>query len=96
MFGENFTSKDLMETQVNIGDVFQLDLKVIVTQPRMGCYKLGFRFGRMDIIKKFLASGCPGIYFRVSEEGEVEAGDSIDPINRDRNLVTVARLSDCI
>jgi MOSC domain-containing protein YiiM len=50
----------------------------------------------MDIIKKFLASDCPGIYFRVSEEGEVEAGDSIDPINRDRNLVTVARLSDCI
>jgi MOSC domain-containing protein YiiM len=92
MFGENFTSKDLMETQVNIGDVFQLDLKVIVTQPRMRCYKLGFRFGRMDIIKKFLASGCPGIYFRVSVEGEVEAGDSIDPINRDRNLVTVSEI----
>ena len=58
----------------------------------MRCYKLGLRFGRMDIIKNFLASGRPGIYFRVSEEGEVEAGDSIDPINRDRNLVTVSEI----
>ena len=52
--------------------------KGIVTQPRMPCYKLEFRFGRLDVIKKLLASGCPGIYFRASEEGEVEAGDSIN------------------
>ena len=55
--------------------------KVIVTQPRMTCYKLGFRFGRMDIIKKFLASGCPGIHFRVYWRKEkVEAGNSINTL----------------
>jgi MOSC domain-containing protein YiiM len=55
-----------MEMYVNIGDIFSVgSSKVIVRQPRMPCYKLGFRFGRMDVIKKFLASGRPGIYFRV-------------------------------
>jgi MOSC domain-containing protein YiiM len=93
MFGENFTVEGLMETEGHVGDVFQIgSSKVIVTQPRMPCYKFGFRFGHMDIIKMFLASGRPGIYFRVSEEGEVEAGDSIDLINRDRNLVTVSEI----
>ena len=50
--------------EFNIGDIFRMGTStVIATQPRMPCYKLGVKFGRMDVIKKFLASGRSGIYF---------------------------------
>jgi MOSC domain-containing protein YiiM len=90
MFGENFTTEGLMEHAVNIGDQFQIgSVKIMATQPRMPCYKLGVKFGRMDIIRRFLASGRSGIYFKVLKEGEVGAGDKIEPISRDKNNVTV-------
>jgi MOSC domain-containing protein YiiM len=90
MFGENFTTEGLMEDAVSIGDCFQIgSAKVVATQPRMPCYKLGVKFGRMDIVKRFLASGRPGIYFKVLQEGEVAAGDSIELISKDQNNVTV-------
>ncbi|TLX66477.1 MAG: MOSC domain-containing protein [Thaumarchaeota archaeon] len=90
MFGENFTTEGLFEESVNIGDTLQIGTaRVISTQPRMPCYKLGVKFGRMDIIKRFLASGLTGIYFKVLQEGEVGAGDEIKLINRDQNNVTV-------
>jgi MOSC domain-containing protein YiiM len=90
MFGENFTTEGLFEESVNIGDTFQIGTtRVIATQPRMPCYKLGVKFGRMDIIKRFLASGLTGIYFKVLQEGEVGVGDEIKLISRDQNNVTV-------
>jgi MOSC domain-containing protein YiiM len=91
MFGENFTIEGLMENEVTIGDIFQIgSSKVVATQPRMPCYKLGVKFGRMDVLKKFLASGRSGIYFRVLEEGEVGAGDTIDRIRKDPNRITIS------
>ena len=91
MFGENFTIEGLMEIDVNVGDIFRIgSSKVIATQPRMPCYKLGVKFGRMDVLKKFLASGRSGIYFKVLEEGEVGAGDSIIQIKKDINQVGIS------
>ena len=90
MFGENFTTEGLFEDNVNIGDQFRIGTAIVIaTQPRMPCYKLGVKFGRMDIIKRFLASGLTGIYFKVLQEGEVGAGDVIELIRRDDNNVTV-------
>jgi MOSC domain-containing protein YiiM len=90
MFGENFTTEGLMEDSVNIGDQFQIgSAKLVATQPRMPCYKLGVRFGRMEVIRQFMASGRPGIYFKVLEEGEVEASDKIRIVRKDKNNVTV-------
>jgi MOSC domain-containing protein YiiM len=91
MFGENFTTEGLMEGEVRIGDVFRIGLsEVIATQPRMPCYKLGVKFGRMDVLRKFLASGRSGIYFKVSKEGEVRAGDTIEQIGKDTNRITIS------
>ena len=91
MFGENFTVEGLDESGVNIGDRFRVgEAEVTVTQPRMPCYKLGIKFGRADILKRFLASGRTGFYFSVRREGEVGAGDEIELIGRDENNVTVA------
>ncbi|MFL6420742.1 MAG: MOSC domain-containing protein [Nitrososphaeraceae archaeon] len=90
MFGENFTTKGLMEDAVSIGDHLQIgSAKLIATQPRMPCYKLGVRFGRMDMIRRFLASGRSGIYFKVLIEGQIQAGDKIKIIRKDKNNVTV-------
>jgi MOSC domain-containing protein YiiM len=91
MFGENFTTEGLDESNVNIGDRFRLGAaEVTVTQPRMPCYKLGIKFGRADILKSFLLSGRTGFYFSVQREGEVGAGDEIELIGRVENNVTVA------
>jgi MOSC domain-containing protein YiiM len=94
MFGENFTTEGLDESAVNIGDRFRLgDAEVVVTEPRMPCYKLGIKFGRMDILKRFLASGRTGFYFAVEREGEVAAGDEIELLTRDKHHVTVADIT---
>ena len=90
MFGENFTTRGLLEEHINIGDSFEIgSARLMVTQPRMPCHKLGIRFGRMDIVRQFLASGRPGIYFKVLREGEVGVEDEIKLIKRDKNSVTV-------
>jgi MOSC domain-containing protein YiiM len=90
MFGENFTTQGMFEETVNVGDQFQVGTaKVVATQPRMPCYKLGVKFGRMDIIKKFLASGLTGVYFKVMKEGDIEQGDEIKLIKKDENNVTI-------
>jgi MOSC domain-containing protein YiiM len=91
MFGENFTTEGLLEQAVNIGDQFRLGSAVaMVTQPRVPCYKLAAKFGREDIIERFLASGRSGFYLKVVQEGDVGAGDLIEPMSRDGHAVTVA------
>lgn len=94
IFGENFTTTGLREEEVNIGDCFQIGtVKLIVTQPRMPCYKLGIRFGRPDMVKRFLASRRTGFYFRVLQEGEVRTGDTLELVSHDENNVTVADIT---
>jgi MOSC domain-containing protein YiiM len=91
MFGENFTTMGSLEGEVNVGDTFGIGTAmVMVTQPRVPCYKLAAKFGREDIVKRFLASGRSGYYLKVVQEGEVEAGDAIELISRDDHAVTVA------
>src|SRR5215216_5627832 len=90
MFGENFTTTGLFETEINIGNKFRIGTaEVMVTQPRMPCYKLGIRFGRTDIIKRFLASERTGFYFSVLKEGEVGAGDEIELLEKNVSGVRV-------
>lgn len=91
VFGENFTGEGLLEDQVNIGDRFRIGgAEVIVTQPRLPCYKLGIKFDRVDMVKLFLASRRTGFYLAVLKEGQVNAGDAIELISRDVNNVSVA------
>jgi MOSC domain-containing protein YiiM len=90
-FGENLTIEGLSEVTVNIGDRFRTGTaEVMVTQPRFPCFKLNLKFGRDDMVKRFLASRLSGIYFSVVREGEVGVGDVIERVSRDENNVTVA------
>ena len=94
MFGENFTTEGLLEDAAYIGDRFRIgETEVVVTEPRMPCYKLSIKFGRADIIKRFLASRRTGFYFAVAREGMVGAGDSIKLIGRAQQEISVADIT---
>ncbi len=90
-FGENLTTQGVLEEEVRIGDRLRIgSAEFIVTQPRMPCFKLGIRFGRPDIVKRFLRSGRSGFYLAVLEEGQIAAGGSIEILTRDEHGVTIA------
>jgi MOSC domain-containing protein YiiM len=94
MFGENFSTEGLAEDTVNVGDRFRVgESELMVTEPRMPCYKLGIKFGRADILKKFLASRRTGFYFAVLKEGRVKAGDSMELLSKDTNKIAVAEIT---
>ena len=94
MFGENFTIAGLLEETVHIGDRFRLGAaEVMVTEPRMPCYKLGIKFGRADMVKRFVVSRRTGFYFAVLQEGEIKAGDTIELLSRDGHGITVADIT---
>jgi MOSC domain-containing protein YiiM len=91
MFGENFTTEGLREDEVRLGDRFRIGTaELVVTQPRLPCYKLGVKFGDMGMVKRFLASRRTGFYLSVAQEGEVGAGDALALVARDPAAVTVA------
>ena len=94
IFGENFTTEGLLEDSIHLGDQFSIgSAEVIVTQPRLPCYKLGVRFESDHMVRRFLASGRTGFYFAVVREGEVGAGDEIKVIARDPNRVPVSEVT---
>ena len=94
MFGENFTTDGLSETSVFLGDKFSVgSAEVVVTQPRLPCYKLGIRFQSDEMVKRFLASGRTGFYVAVTREGDVAPGDEIVSIERDPNSVPVSEVT---
>jgi MOSC domain-containing protein YiiM len=90
-FGENFTTEGLLEDAVWIGDRYRIGtVELVVTQPRMPCYKLAIRLGRPDIVKRFLQSRRSGFYFAVEREGDVGPGDAIERLARDERRLSLA------
>lgn len=77
-FGENLTTVGLSEDTVHVGDALVIgSAEFIITLPRMPCYKLTIRFGRGDMIKRFVKSGRSGFYLSVSRQGVIATDDSI-------------------
>jgi MOSC domain-containing protein YiiM len=94
MFGENFTADTPLEDSVQLGDRFSVgSAEVVVTQPRLPCYKLGVKFQSDDMVTRFLASGRTGYYFAVVREGEVAAGDEMIRTAQDPTGVTVSEIT---
>src|SRR6185436_9439071 len=90
----NLTTDGLDEDSVQVGDRFAIGTAhVVVTQPRLPCYKLGIRFQSDDMVKRFLASGRTGFYLAVQQEGDVGAGDTITLRGRDPDGMRVADIT---
>jgi MOSC domain-containing protein YiiM len=98
IFGENFTvdggGPGSPEEAVHLGDRFSVGTaEVVVTQPRMPCYKLGIRFASDDMVKRFLESARTGFYVAVLREGEVGAGDDMKLVSREAHAVPVSEIT---
>lgn len=94
VFGENFTMTGVTEDTIHIGDRIAVgSAEVVVTQPRLPCYKLGVRFQSDLMVKRFLESARTGFYVAVSREGEIGAGDDIAVVSRDVNAVRVSEIT---
>jgi MOSC domain-containing protein YiiM len=90
-FGENFTVDGLPDGEVCIGDRYRIGSAVFeVTQPRVTCYRVGIRMNGPRMAALLVSHGRPGFYFRVIEEGEVEAGDEIVQVTAGPERMTVA------
>jgi len=89
--GENLTIKGLLETDVCIGDVFELGKAIVqVSQPRQPCYKLTIRHGVPDMLLKVQQTGYTGFYFRVLAEGVVSKDDGLSLLHRHPKEITVS------
>jgi len=94
VFGANFTIEGFTEGTVHIGDRFSIgSAEVVVTQPRLPCYKLGIRFESDDMAKRFLKSGRTGFYVAFIREGEVGADDDVVSLNHDSEPVSVSAIT---
>jgi ferredoxin-NADP reductase/MOSC domain-containing protein YiiM len=92
-FGENFTVDGLPDAEVCIGDHYRIGGALFeVTQPRVTCYRLGIRMNEPQMPALVVAHHRPGFYFRVLEEGEVEAGDEIVKVSAGPEQMTVAAI----
>ncbi len=90
-FGENFTVEGVDEETVSIGDQFRVgSARVVVTEPRMPCYKLAVRFDRADMVKRFRKSQRSGFYLGVVDEGVVEVGDQLERVAEHADRLRVA------
>lgn len=90
LFGENLSTIGLDETNTCIGDVFEVGTVVLsVTSPRMPCYKLGIRMNDPGFVRDFMKAGKNGFYFKVLQEGTIEAGDEIKKVSEDGHRLTV-------
>lgn len=93
-FGENLTTEGVLEENVSVGDRFRVGTaELVVTQPRLPCFKLGLKMGRAEFVTEFLERGLFGFYLAVAREGEVEAGDPVVELRRDPNGFRVTDIS---
>jgi ferredoxin-NADP reductase/MOSC domain-containing protein YiiM len=92
-FGENFTVEGLSDDQVCIGDRYRIGTALFeVTQPRVTCYRVGIRMNDPRIPALLVSHRRPGFYFRVLEEGEVQAGDEIFKVASGPEQMAVAEV----
>jgi ferredoxin-NADP reductase/MOSC domain-containing protein YiiM/ferredoxin len=90
-FGENFTVEGLPDDQVCIGDRFRIGEALFeVTQPRVTCYRVGIRMNEPAMPTLLVSHHRPGFYFRVLEEGVVEAGSEIEKVADGPEQISVA------
>jgi ferredoxin-NADP reductase/MOSC domain-containing protein YiiM len=93
-FGENFTVAGLADTEVCIGDRYKIGSALFeVTQPRVTCYRLGIRMDEPDMAALLVKHGRPGFYFRVIDEGDVEAGDEITKVASGPESMSVSEIN---
>ncbi len=89
-FGENLTVDGFAEGDICIGDTLRIgEVMVQLSQPREPCWKLARRWQVKDLVLQVQQTGHTGWYFRVLTPGQIQAGDSIQLIERPHPQWTV-------
>jgi MOSC domain-containing protein YiiM len=97
MFGENLTTEGILEKDALIGNHYRIGTaEFAVTQPREPCFKLGIRFGRFDILRRFAKSGRTGFYLTIEKQGALEAGDRIEFLGVDEHNKDSVSIADIV
>lgn len=92
-FGENLTTNGIDVNQSLIGERWRIGTTILeVSQPRIPCRVFAGFWQRPTLIKEFMASGKPGTYLRIIQEGEISAGDAIEIISKPNHAITIADL----
>jgi MOSC domain-containing protein YiiM len=92
-FGENLSVTGLLEDTLHVDDVLSVgDAVLQVSQPRFPCFKLGIKLGDPLMVQRFQKSGRSGFYCRVIQEGSIEAGQTVDVIERNTSKPTIANV----
>ncbi|MCP4438573.1 MAG: MOSC domain-containing protein [Aureispira sp.] len=90
LFGENLTTQGMLDKDVKVGNIYKVGEAIIqAIQPRIPCFKLNIRFGIDNMVDQFYAAAYHGIYYKVLQEGLVEAGDSIVLEDEYSGLITI-------
>ena len=93
MFGENLTISDVDEAKLKIGDIYKVGSAIIqISQPRQPCNKFAAKFQSTDLIKQFIDFEHPGIYMRIIQPGEVQAGDELSLDLRNEKALSVQKI----
>lgn len=92
-FGENFSSSGLAERHVAVGDLFGVGGAIVqVSHGRQPCWKLNHRFNVPDMAQRVQQGGRTGWYYHVLQQGLVEPGDELVPLDRPSPAWTIGRL----
>jgi MOSC domain-containing protein YiiM len=92
-FGENLSTSGPTEADIAVGDTFRVGTAILqVSQGRQPCWKLNARFGISDMSRQVQGTGRTGWYYRVIEEGDIEAGDEMRLVERHAPEWTIERL----
>ena len=94
-FGENLTVAEVDVTAAVVGERWEVGSAVLeVSGPRVPCWKLGARMENVEFPVYFAAAGRPGAYLRIVTEGELEAGDAVEVVERPGHHLTVGHVAE--
>jgi len=89
-FGENITVTNMLEADVNIGDIYQLgDAIIQVTQGRVPCSTINKRAGLPFLMKRMVETGFTGYLCRVLQEGLVRKDSSVTLLEKHPKGISV-------
>jgi MOSC domain-containing protein YiiM len=92
-FGENISTTGLTEDVACIGDRYRLGSALVeIAQGRQPCWKQAHRLSSRTMVAAMVQSRRCGWYYRVIEEGVVQAGDDLTLLDRPHPEWTVKRV----
>lgn len=96
-FGENIILSDITESDICIGDIYQLgESRIQITQPRQPCWKLSANTNEKKMTKFIFESGLTGWYAKVLDEGFIAINDNLILEKRDYPNISIEKLNKLI